>query len=148
MNKDELALKLKNSEYPLKISKELIAAAKEEGLVIVYGASDDLMEFEGAIHDEAGAYEGVKVLIDEKGILPAWEQLMDDSPTKDEVRDYFMREFQSSEIEAKWDSEGYSFIYITSIPHATFDVMEDGEKYCRGICFSLSDIDQRTALAA
>ena len=32
--------------------------AKDSGLVIVYGASDDLMEFEGAIEDEIGCYDG------------------------------------------------------------------------------------------
>jgi len=148
MDKNELAARLNNSEYPFRMNKELVASAKAAGLVIVYGASDDLIEFEGAIHDEAGAYEGGKVIIDAKGILPDWEQLMDDSPSKADVREYFEREKQSAEIEALWDSEGYSFTYKTRVPHATFDVVEEGEKYCRGIVFSLADIAGAMALAA
>lgn len=58
MNAKELAAALNNSVYPFRIHKDFIDAAKEAGLVIVYGASDDLMEFEGAIRDELGAYEG------------------------------------------------------------------------------------------
>jgi hypothetical protein len=143
MSTNEIAAKLNNAEYPLRIDKELVAAAKAAGIVIVYGASDDLMELEGAINDEVGACNGGTAIIDQKGVLPDWEQLMDDSPTKDEVREYFEREKQSAAIEAIWDSEGYSFTYKTSIPHVTFDVVEDGEKYCRGIVLSLSDIPTR-----
>lgn len=34
------------------------AIAKENGFVVVTGASDDLIEFEGAIEDEGSCYEG------------------------------------------------------------------------------------------
>lgn len=43
--------------YP-QFTKEEIETAKENGFVIVYGCSDDLMEFEGAIREEIGCYEG------------------------------------------------------------------------------------------
>lgn len=142
MNKEELAEKLNKSDYPLYIDKALVAEAKAAGLVIVYGASDDLMELEGAINDEVGVCSGGTAIVDSKGVLPCWEQLMDNSPTKDEVREYFEREKQSAEIEAIWNQDGYSFTYKTKIPHAVFDVEEDEDKYCRGIVFSLADINQ------
>lgn len=41
--------------------KEEIETAKENGFVIVYGCSDDLMEFEGAIQDEGGCFGGGRV---------------------------------------------------------------------------------------
>ena len=33
-----------------------------------------------------------------------------------------------------------AWTYMTDIPHATFDVMDDGELYCRGIVFALADL--------
>lgn len=45
-------------------TKEEIQLAKDNGIVIVYGASDDLMEFEGAIYDEGGCFDGGTVYFD------------------------------------------------------------------------------------
>lgn len=146
MDAKTLADKLHGVEYPFSLTKEDLTIAKDSGLVVVYGASDDLMELEGAVNDEVGACNGGTAIIDAKGVLPDWEQLMDDSPSKDEVREYFEREKQSAEIEAIWNSEGYSFTYKTKIPHFTFDVLEDGDPYCRGIVFSLTDIPSRDSV--
>lgn len=137
MNAKELAAKLNGIEYPVSIPKALVRAAKEASLVIVYGASDDLMEFEGAIYDEIGAHEGAEAYVDQKGLLPSWDDL--DRYDKDAMRDYFKREASGKLIEALWSQDGYSWIYKTETPHEVFDVIEDGEKYCRGIVFSLAD---------
>ena len=51
MTAAKLAEQLNGIEYPASISRDLEAQAKAAGLVIVFGASDDLMEFRGAIHD-------------------------------------------------------------------------------------------------
>ena len=63
MTKEELAEKLNGMEYRTDIPKELIEQAKENGLVVVYGYSDDLIEFEGAFYDEGSCYKGGKFLI-------------------------------------------------------------------------------------
>jgi hypothetical protein len=132
----ELAERLTGLEYPVRIPAELAKQAKESGLVIVYGASDDLMEFEGAISDEVGAYEGATVEVDHKGIIPAYDDI--DKEDKTAMKDYFAREGKGAKIAALWCAEpGYSFTYKTSIPHATFEITEDGEPYCRGIVFAL-----------
>lgn len=34
---------------------------------------------------------------------------------------------------------GYSWIYQTDIPHATFEIVEGDDPYCRGIVFALAD---------
>lgn len=63
MTLKEFAERLNGAEYngyPV-FSKEDIGIAKENGFVIVTGTSDDLMEFEGAIEDEAGCFNGGKV---------------------------------------------------------------------------------------
>lgn len=48
---------------------------------------------------------------------------------------------QATTIDAMWDRDGYSWIYNTPIPHETFEIFEDGDKYCRGIVFKLSDVE-------
>lgn len=143
MNAKELAAQLNGLQYPVRIPKTLTDAAKAAGLVIVYGASDDLMEFEGAIYDEIGCYDGGTAYVDAKGLLPDRDSIEDD----DELKDYFARQPNAQPIEALWCQEGeYSWTYKTDIPHETFEVMEDGEPpYCRGIVFALSDLAEKQA---
>ncbi|MDR6421350.1 hypothetical protein J2801_003638 [Paraburkholderia phenoliruptrix] len=143
MNAKELAAQLNGIQYPVRIPKTLTDAAKAAGLVIVYGASDDLMEFEGAIYDEVGCYDGGTAYVDAKGLLPDRESIDDD----DDLKDYFAREPHAKTIEALWCKEGeYSWTYKTEIPHETFEVLEDGEPpYCRGIVFALADLAEKQA---
>ena len=101
--------------------------AKDNGFVIVYGASDDLMEFEGAITDEAGCFDGGKVYFDKNGVSEGKT---------------------ANSIEALWcedtirDNDGslITWTYITDIPHETFMIFDCGESYCRAIVFSVNDI--------
>ncbi|WP_321905201.1 hypothetical protein [Paraburkholderia tropica] len=141
MNAKELAAQLDGIQYPVRIPKELAAKAKSAGLVIVYGASDDLMEFEGAIYDEIGCYDGGMAYVDAKGLLLDRGSIEDD----DELKDYFARQPHAQKIEAVWDDgTGYSWTYLTTIPHETFEVLEDGEPpYCCGIVFALADVEVR-----
>lgn len=140
MNAKELAEKLTGMEYPVQIPEELVKEAKASGLVIVYGASDDLMEFEGAIYDEVGVSDGGVAFVDSKGLTLDFNQLCEEK-NFDGLQDYFSRFSKRKEIEALWCEEGkYSFTYKTDIPHETFEVVEDGEPYCRGIVFSLASL--------
>lgn len=110
-------------EYPVEIPKEILEEAKNKGIVIVYGSSDDLMEFDGAIYDEVGAYEGGECFVNGRGIT----------------------EDGGKRIEALWHDEGNPcFTYMTDIPHETFYVWEDGEKYCVGIVFDLGKVESKT----
>lgn len=131
-----LAAQLNGIEYPVRLSVNLQAEANAAGLVIVYGASDDLMEFRGAICDELGAYDGTTAYVDTEGLLPDREQIEED----DELKDFFARQPQAVAIHQLWCKEGdYSWTYETAIPHETFEIVEDGEPYCRGIVFALAD---------
>lgn len=142
MDAKGLAEQLNGMEYPVRISEDVARQAEANGLVIVYGASDDLMEFEGAIYDEIGACDGATVYMDSDGIVPDFDSL--DKEDKKALKNYFDRDGKGKKIEALWCAEGdYSFTYRTEIPHATFDVVEDGEPYCRGIVFRLADCGQQ-----
>jgi len=129
MTKEQLAEKLNGREYGEEITRDEAAQAKEHGLVVVYGTSDDLMEFYGAIHDEKDCWGGGTVYFDEEG--------QDDCP-------YIAKAIEGYKtIEAKWCApDSPSWTYETDIPHATFDIMEDGEVYCRGIVFEISALSR------
>jgi hypothetical protein len=60
---EEAAAELDANQYGNEGSKDLFARMKAAGLVAVFGASDDLMEFRGAIYDEAGCYDGGTVYV-------------------------------------------------------------------------------------
>lgn len=141
MDVKSLAAQLTGAEYPLRIPGSVRVAAKCAGLVVVYGASDDLMEFEGAIVDEIGASDGTVANIDAAGLIPSFEAIDKDGwNAENELRQYFKREGGGKPIKALWDVGGYSWQYETQIPHETFEIVEDGESYCRGIVFALADV--------
>lgn len=136
MTTDELAAILNGREYRKEITRDEAHAAAESGLVVVYGASDDLMEFEGAISDELGAWEGATAYLTADGLLQ--------NECPDEDCPYFEKQREkAATIKALWCAEdGYSWTFETEIPHATFDIVEDGEPYCRGIVFALADVSE------
>lgn len=138
MTKEELAKKLNGREYRNEITDSEAKEAKNSGLVIVFGASDDLLELRGSIEDEFGCYDGGEALIDSDGLLPDRENIDED----DELEEYFSRKKTAKKIEAIWNKGNISWQYKTSIPHSIFKVMEDGEVYCKGIVFSINEIDK------
>lgn len=129
----EAAAALNGSQYRSEGSRALWADMKAARLVAVFGASDDLMEFRGAIDDEIGAYDGTTAYVTREGLF-ASECDCDDCP-------YAAKAMKAATpIDAKWDEGEYSWTYDTAIPHSTFEVLEDDDKYCRGIVFALSDV--------
>lgn len=140
MKNEELAELINGREYPFYLTFDEKKICKDAGLVVVYGASDDLMEFDGRFCDEYGCYEGGTVMVDVKGIIPSWDTMISNEDTEEAFEEYFKRKPRGREIEAQWDHGGYSWAYYTTIPHATFEIMEDGEKYCRGIVFNIEDL--------
>lgn len=139
MTKEEFAAGLDGVvSYGNELDEYARKTAKESGLVVVYGASDDLMELDGAIRDEASVYGGGTVYLDEDGLLkcPDCEPELYNCP-------YYSRAREKAKwIAAVWCGEGRkaAWEYNTEIPHATFRVLDDGELYCVGIVFSVEDL--------
>lgn len=133
MDAKQAAAALDGNEYREEGSRELWAAMKAAGLVAVFGASDDLVEFRGAIDEEEGAPG--HVLLTPAGLLKSECGEGDDCP-------YFKRLAKgAARISAKWGAEPrLSWSYETAIPHETFTILEDDEPYCRGIVFRLADV--------
>lgn len=147
----KLLADLLNGKTDNEITKEIEKIAKENGLVIVYGASDYLMEFRGAIYNEGDCYGGGEFLFTKKGCLRNQEECEDAIQTlKENGYNIDCLNIQSNKINALWcpdrinslggDYKNVSWAYETDIPHEKFNLMEDGEIYCIGIVFSISDL--------
>lgn len=134
MTKEQLAELLNGREYSEEIDHYEEVGAKKDGLVVVFGYSDDAVELRGAIHDEVGAYDGTTLYFDNAGLL---ENKCDDEdcPYHEEAKK------TAKTIEAVSDMSGkgdYCWTFKTDIPHATFDIMEEGDKFCKGIVFEIN----------
>lgn len=139
MTKQEMAAKLTGREIGNEITDEEERLARKSRLVVIFGGSDDLCELRGAISDECGAPGEVRIGIDGK-LLPEIDE--DDAEVLDRHGVLSAaRKKAAISIEALWCAEdGYSWTYKTDAPHATFEVMEDGEYFCRGIVIDLRDL--------
>ena len=137
MELKEFAKMLDGREYACpQFTKEEIMIAKENRFVIIYGASDDLMEIDGAITDEAGVWDGgtvhIQIPYDGPGQIIGGGVVAGNNGQHNVLR-----------VEAKWckdkteDGNTITWSYDTSIPHEEFDILEDGEVNCRAIVFKV-----------
>jgi hypothetical protein len=136
MDIQEVANKLNGVQYGDEyriLTTEYCKELRRNGIVVVRGYSDDLTEFDGAISDEFGAD---LFHLNSKGLIR--------SDCEDDNCPYFEKILKEAKyyIKSLWcEVENYAWAYETNIPHITFDVMEDEDKYCRGIVFKLSDLE-------
>lgn len=133
MNAAEAAKQLDGNQYGEEGSRDLFAAMKAAGLVAVFGASDDLMEFRGAINEELSAYEGTTAYLTPNG-------LVENDCDSDRCPHFARARQKAATIKAKWDDGGFSWRYETKIPCERFVIKEDDEPYCEGIVFALADV--------
>lgn len=144
MTAKELAEMLDRREVGNETTPREGLSARDAGLVVVYGYSDDNVEFRGAIDEEVGAYEGTRIYLTADGLLmePDCAEIEDcDCP-------YFNKAKSAAKIiEAIWrDEGGPCWTFETDIPHETFTIMEDGEPWCIGIVFSVEDLEDKETL--
>lgn len=121
MTPNEFAILINGREYGFTLTKEEEKLAEENNLVVVYGASDDLMEFRGAINDELEAWAGTTARLNKDGILKA--------PCEEEREfcihkcKYFKDVWSTTkQIKAIWGERkpAVPWSYKTDIPHETF----------------------------
>lgn len=131
LTKEDLASRLQGREYRREMTKAEEAEAKAAGLVVIFGASDDNVEIRGAADDELGACDGSEVLFTPAGLL------------RNDCTDYdcpYFAQLKSlaAPVTCHWGRDGWS--YSSNIPHATFEVFDEGSVCCRGLVFSLKDV--------
>jgi hypothetical protein len=135
--KETLAALLTGREYLKEITKEECLEAKVSGLIVIFGYSDDNVELRGAIHGEVGMYEGGRLNLHRGGVL--------DDPENIECERCQKRLHQQQKlcvpVDCLWgDGEVYAWQISTSIPHATFEIVEGDEKFCRGVVINALDL--------
>ena len=119
-----VASKLNGLQYPRDDEiKELREQCKKDGIVICYGASDDLMELDGAIYNEYDVWEGGTVCFDENG-------------NEASANNYYP-------ITAIWGQGNTSWQYEFAPKHEEFTIYEDDEVYCIGIVFFADDLKKK-----
>lgn len=121
MNIKEWAEKLNNIEYPADEIWDMRKQFEEDGVVVVYGASDDLIEFEGAIQDEGDCYNDEVFYLNKEGLTTSYSK---------------------NYVKVTHPHNGtVQFEYETNISNVEwFNVMEDGELYCKGFVFNINDL--------
>lgn len=141
MTKEGLAAMLSGREIGNEITGPEEIAAKQSGLLVIFGSSDDLCELRGAISEEVGAWQGAEIFVSREGHLMAeFEDGDVDVLQRHGVMGHVKgSRAQAIKIAATWcdEEKGPAWTYKTDEPRATFDVMEDGEVWCRGIVIQL-----------
>lgn len=134
MKANELARRLSGIDLG-DIGTEIDREAAKAGLVVVYGAGRDMVTFIGAIGGEADVPEGGVIHLDADGLLPDV-----DAVSENDLPAYYDRKRMSYLIDAEWEQNGFKWSFTTTIPHHRFIVMNEGERYCRGIVFDFASI--------
>jgi hypothetical protein len=143
VTKEELAGHLHGREYTNEITKAEEQLAFDSGLLVVFGASDDVCEIRGAIHDETyGPFT-----------VSATGELLNEPEDGDEtdilakfgvLEEVKRRLSLGIRVEPEWcKGPDYSWTYSTNAPCATFEIRDDGELYCLGIVIDLKEAFQR-----
>lgn len=153
MNAKELASQMDGRGIGDEITNEEVAGAREDGLIAIFGASDDLMEFRGALCEEIGACDGTTAYIH----IDGW--LVEEPECKCEhAREWFNdNKAEAHPVEALWCPGGVegdpSWIFKSEhLAYETFSIYErdyqrgeDGEQpvgslYCIGIVIDKEDL--------
>jgi hypothetical protein len=143
MTKESLAALLNGREYMGEITLPEEQQAKADRLVVVFGYSDDGVEFKGFIDEELSACGGCTAYVNAGGLLPEHEDKCECKfcGYKEAVR-------TAQKIEAVWCEVkvGPCWIFKTDIPHAKFCINEEGDTFCDGIVFSMDDLAMISAV--
>jgi hypothetical protein len=143
LTKEALAARLNGREYGKEITKAEGAEAKAAGLIVAFGYSDDNLELRGAMDDEVSAYDLCEIGVTAGLIIVPKDDHDIDDP--DElIRKGWTPPKAVFTIKAEWcpDDLETSWRITSSLPYASFDVMEDGALFCRGIVIDTKDIPQ------
>lgn len=137
MNAQEFAQMLNNRQYRNEMTKEEEKLAKENGLVVLFWASDDLAELRWAIDDEVGCRRKWQIVFFGGDLLKN-DCDEDDCPYFEAIKKKCIEDQHFIDILS--DCEGYWRYYKTDIPCFRFDILEEEEKYCNWLVFHISEI--------
>jgi len=153
---EDLARLLDGNEYRDELRNEyninVYDLCKEKGWVIAFGASDDLLELEGAISDEFGAWDGcIAQFYKEGSYYPEYEEEDTYRKAKEDIfypiEESVLKHTKETNykdtvvIESLWCPSGTDMswqINVAGAPFVKFNVMEDNEVYCEAAIIDMS----------
>lgn len=141
LTKETLAALLNGRQYSNEITHLEEVAAKDAGLVVVFLELDDYAKFRGAISDNVYCHSGDEFIVKKCGVVPLPDRYELKVLERFGVRQHVL---MGKRIEVVWSPNIRSWIYRTEIPHATFEILDAGNPYCRGIVFSVADLEVST----
>jgi hypothetical protein len=135
---EQFARLLDGREYGEEITEEEDEIAAMSRLFVFFGYSDDNLAMRGVFNDELTAYDGTEFIIAQTLNPPYWSVVSDEM----KVTLGAFIPFKAFNVKASWnpDDLGISWLITTDVPHATFDIFEDGDLFCRGIVVAESDV--------
>ena len=125
----EIAEELKDSPYGNIGSKELFEKAKENNIVILYGASDDLLELEGVIREEESCEDGRDFGLNPSEEISFLQEM--------NLKILWYGSINEEEIEADSDNIAWTFKYNDKYQVETFNIVDDSELNCIGLVVQL-----------
>ena len=151
MNKEQFAELLSGRQYRNEITKEEEVLAKNNGLVISFKTSIYGTRFRGLLKSDISSsfpneceffiYQNtskpIGFSIVDSCIFSSKCNLSGRSNIKIKVRNESKKIKEWGDV-FRW----FEWHYITDLPHAKFDIIKDGELYCRGIIIEKSVIEQ------
>jgi hypothetical protein len=128
-------------EYPFYLNQDLRNELKRDGIILAYGASDDLLEFEGALNDEVGAWNGTTVRIGRHAYGEGEPFVFDEDENRKKMTFNKAQILRMKKITAIWcprneKREVWASWHIVTPdiePVAWFDIFENGKLFCRGL---------------
>lgn len=129
------AKKLNNREYREELTKKEIDELEQDGIVAVFGASDDLCELRGAIIDEFGCWRGKTLVYVEEVECFLKNNYYDENPNELIKINLTGRPFLKI---SSYTRDGWKY-ELPDIPQTEFNILDNGEQYCEGKLFYWAD---------
>lgn len=142
---EELSTLFDGRQYLEEITEQEEKLAKENNLAVVFGASDDLLEFRGVFDDEFGATEEFwfnkefKIIADHEEIEIKQNHI--DLGFNNLYKFNFHQKLENK-ITQEWCPVDIdtSWRISANFTHHTFNIYDNEKLYCIGIVFHINDL--------
>lgn len=128
MTKEELAERLQKQQGINHCDREV---AKDMGLIIISGYSDDSVDIDGFISNELTIYSNENFFITDKKVFidQYFSDVLDQFEEEDEIRAFLDAKDRKQIFNGEFTDKGW--LFVTELPHAKFTINnEDDEDHC------------------
>lgn len=133
MTLKELSNLLNGRQYGEELTQKEEDDAKDAGLLVLFGYSDDNVEIRGAFSDEIGVGSKSFIYLHSNGALPYHNE-----PCDCDFCGYGALKKKCAKIQCLHGENGWT--YKTDLAHECFDILDGKEQYCKGLVISQKDL--------